>query len=555
MRMWSMRVIILLLFCYACLSTNNGNVKFVSKNFNNTLCWDPVEPAFAGGNSTYSVQYSSDAEGQLYQIKEGCQNITALSCDLTAETPSIYDVGYWAKVFVNGRIHGHTITRFMPIADTVFGPPILSIHTTATSLHVNVTLPSGPHGVSIANIISSSKKGPSKTAVVYTLKITDPKWATQVNETKTGQFVINLKNNRTEYCGYVVYKPNYKWGRSESENASFCVTLRGDPLMLLPWLVLSAALCAAIVIISAVCMCNYMKGGKEKSMPQQLVTTSSTPPRVLQSPDSNLIISKAVICPQSDKTVYATIRVKPDVPSVGVGGYFPQDMPCQAWQGSTGSSVGTGAHSLTPNLEDMSSQSSEIYSVVAVHVPAEERDFQQATIEDRETANQLSSTGESWDKGGMSPKLSSYSVPPLHVSDPCDNELVKPLLLHTVHDTNGQLLLPSLIFQLQSSTGDTQRKPLLSDLMDSKRDGPSLASLQSFDGSEWSDSGCDDSTLNTPTQPYCNTHYFPSQRAGPDIQQGCLNTQCSDALCESGYKQNWMPAMLLDTACKDSFEH
>lgn len=49
----------------------------------------------------------------------------------------------------------------------------------------------------------------------------------QVNETTTGRFAINLKNNQ-EYCGYVVYKTSSEWGRSESENASFCVTLPGE---------------------------------------------------------------------------------------------------------------------------------------------------------------------------------------------------------------------------------------------------------------------------------------------------------------------------------------
>lgn len=50
----------------------------------------------------------------------------------------------------------------------------------------------------------------------------------QVNESTTGRFVINLKNNHTEYCGHVVYKPGSYWGRTESENASFCVTLPGE---------------------------------------------------------------------------------------------------------------------------------------------------------------------------------------------------------------------------------------------------------------------------------------------------------------------------------------
>lgn len=41
--------------------------------------------------------------------------------------------------------------------------------------------------------------------------------------------------------------------------------------MLLPWLLITAASLAAIVIISVVFMCNYVKGGKEISIPQKLV--------------------------------------------------------------------------------------------------------------------------------------------------------------------------------------------------------------------------------------------------------------------------------------------
>ncbi len=239
------------------------------------------------------------------------------------------------------------------------------------------------------------------------------------------------------------------------------------------------------------------------------------------------------------------------MPKVQVGGYSPQDIPCQALHASTGSSVGTGAHSPAKNSEVTSAQSSEIYSVVAVHVPAEEnQDFKQATIEDKGTSKLLfPSSGESCDKGGTSPKGTSHGVPPLPDLDPCESNPTMPLLLHTVRGPNGQLVLPSLSFQLQSSTGGTERKPLLSDLIDSKREGPSLASFQSFDSSEWSDSGCDDSTVNTPTQPYCNTNYSPSQPVVADF------TPSSDAIFNSGYKQNWLPAILRGTESKDIFEY
>ncbi|XP_078108510.1 interferon lambda receptor 1 [Sander vitreus] len=547
--MWSMEVSILFLFCYVSFSPGNGGVHFESENFYNILKWDPVKPAFPGEKVLYSIQYWSDAKDGGNQIKEECQNITALSCNLTAETPSVPDVYYRALVYSNGSLLSST-NRFKPIAETILGPPILSTYTTVSSLHVNVTLPLGPKGVSVADIISSSKNGPSKTVIVYTLNITHPKWAAQVNKTTTGRFVINLKNNQTEYCGYVVYQPSSEWGRPNSTIAPFCVTLPDDPLMLLPWVLVSAALLTAIIIMAVVCMCNYAKGGMKKSMPQLLITTLSTQPRVLQSPDRNLIISKPEVCVPSDKTVYTTIRVKPNMPPIGSGGYIP-------WQGSIGSSVDTGARSRTSNPEDTSAQSSEIYSVVAVHVPAEQNeDFQRATNDNIETSYlPSSSSGESWDKGGASPNLTSNGVRPLPDLDPCESNPARPLLLQTVRYTNGQLVLPLLPFQLQSSTDDTvsalipERKPLLSDLIDSKKDGPSLASLQSLDSSEWSDSGCDDSAVQSPTQPYSNNHYFQTQPVAPYFHQECQNTPPDNAIFESGYKQNWMPGS------KDSCEY
>lgn len=66
---------------------------------------------------TLYCMFYSDAVEQQFQIKEDCQNITVLFCDLTTETPSVPDVHYQAQVYVNGNIHGSTI-RFKPIADS-----------------------------------------------------------------------------------------------------------------------------------------------------------------------------------------------------------------------------------------------------------------------------------------------------------------------------------------------------------------------------------------------------------------------------------------------------
>ncbi|KAL3059846.1 hypothetical protein OYC64_014444 [Pagothenia borchgrevinki] len=518
MKMWSLNVIILLLFCYASLLTCDGKVYFVSKNFDNILHWDPVEPAFPGEKALYSVQYRNDTGDHKYQIKEECQNITALFCNLTAETPSVYDVQYWAQVFSNGSLRGSH--KFKPITETIFGPPILFIHTTVSSLHVNVTLPLGPNGHSVEDIIIKSKKGPEEVQIRYTLNIIKPEWAARVNVTTTGRFVINLRNNETEYCGNVFYTPSTE-GRLKSENATFCVTLPDDPLMLLPWLLVSAALLVTIIIVSVVYMCNYVKAGKEKS--KLLVSTFSSPQRVLSSPDRNIVISKPEIYVQSERTVYSTVRVETNRPVVGPGGYSPQDVP---WQDSDCSSVETSADSVTSKHENTGGQSSESYGVVAVHVPAtQNEDFQQAN-DKREPSNNPA----------------------------------RPLLLQTERDTNGQLVLPSLMFQLQSGTDDivsplnSERKPLLSDLIDSKTGQPSLDRLQSFDSSKWSDSGFDDGSVHTPTQPYCNTHFPPSQPVASYFPQGCQNTS-KDTMFETGYKESWMPAIPLGNASKDSCEY
>lgn len=280
------------------------------------------------------------------------------------------------------------------------------------------------------------------------------------------------------------------------------------------------------------------------------VTTSGPLPRVLQLPDENLYISKFEVCPQRDKKVYTKDQLKPNVSSVETEGYSPQDTPCQPWQESSDSSMETDAHSANPNPEDTSAQSSEVYGVVASPVPSEEHHFHQATFGNTETGKlTLFASGGCWDEGGMSLNLTLHGVPPLAVPDSFDDSPDRQLLLRTARDSNGKLMLPLLSFHLDSSTGDPQRKPCLSDLIDPKMEGPSLASLQSLESAEWSDSGCVNNSLNTPTQTYCN---IPSEPVVPEFQQKCLTTPPSDGMFESGYKQNWMPQNFFETAPRQS---
>lgn len=514
MKMWFMNAVILFFFCCdssACLSTGNATVQFVSKNFYNVLHWDPAKADFPGQKLLYTVKYRSDVEEQPYQIKKDCQNIIDLYCDLTTETPLVQDVSYSAKVLVNGRSHGSTI-RFKPSEHTILGRPILFTSTSELSLFVNVTLPLGPKKVSIADIIINNRIVPSTTRIIYTLNLRHPDWTVQTFENWTGQFHINLQK-WGNYCGTVIYAPSAHWGRPSSEMASFCETLSDSPWMVLRWILMSVAVLVALVIVSVVCACKYVKGGKPKSMTQELITTLGNP-KILQEPDKNLVISPVEICPQRDEIFYAKIQMNTNGPSVRSGGYSPQDIPCR----------------------DTSTQSSDNYGAVAVQVPPEENeDFQQAVTEHRETSH---------------PPVS----PLLPDGDSCDSNPAGKLLIHTVRDISGKLVLPLFNFQLQSSNGDTvspaypERKPLLSDLTDSK-DESSLASLASLDSSEWSDSGCDDST---PTPLYCNTHSFPSQPAVPDSDKICQITPSSDATFESTYQQNWMPELFCGPSTIDS---
>ncbi|KAM9309703.1 interferon lambda receptor 1 isoform 2-T2 [Pholidichthys leucotaenia] len=523
MKMRSVNVLILLLFCYACLSTSNEEGKkvegkkayFESKNFSNILRWFPADAA-SGKKVLYSVKYFTYRKGsEDPRNKENCQNITALSCDLTAETAiSRNDDSYIAKVFVNGKIYDKTYI-FTPFRDTTLGAPIVSISTSASSLNVNVTLPKGPNGLSIADIIiNSTKHLPSKSVIIYRL-IPDPKLAAQNEENQNGQFVIKLANPG-EYCGHVEYKV---YGRV-SQNETFCVKMPKipeNPWIHLRWLLVSVIVLGSSVLILAVCACRYVKGRKLKNKPQALMINPVTPKRILDL-DDNRLISK--------------------------------DLPHLIWPESTDSSVDTGTCSTIPNPGDTSTQSSSIYGavVVAGSRPAEQHEHIQQASPQCTSQPLLSPSGKCWNKGKLDPKLTSGVAAPLSNLEHNVNNPDGQLIVHTVQDTNGQLVLPLLNFQLQSSSGDTdsqmspERKPLLSDLIIFKEGLPS-ASLESLESGEWSDSGCDDTTLNTPTYPYNNTHYSPSQTTLPDFNHDfqCQSSTCSDATLESGYKENWIP--------------
>ena len=86
-----------------------------------------------------------------------------------------------SQILSNASLSHSFIHSSLFVSKATFGPPILTIYTTVSSLHLNVSLPLGPNEVSVANIITNSKNGPFKTEIDYTLKITHPVWAAQVS--------------------------------------------------------------------------------------------------------------------------------------------------------------------------------------------------------------------------------------------------------------------------------------------------------------------------------------------------------------------------------------
>lgn len=59
--------------------------------------------------------HSSYKDHSEYETKVECENISALTCDLTQETAFDYNEHYQARVMVNGQLYGYP-PRFKPTA-------------------------------------------------------------------------------------------------------------------------------------------------------------------------------------------------------------------------------------------------------------------------------------------------------------------------------------------------------------------------------------------------------------------------------------------------------
>lgn len=231
-------------------------------------------------------------------------------------------------------------------------------------------------------------------------------------------------------------------------------------------------------------------------------------------------ISKLTVYPQKAK-----------IDPTSLGGYFSQDIICQIWEDS---SVDTAAP------EDSSSSVS--YSGVVVQEPTKgQRAFADSSLNNKLAFPGVQCGGDQ----GPTSLMPSHTGSSSSVSCCLDNEPSRPLLLHTVRDSDGNLVMPCP-FQFQSSTADPQRRPLLSDLLDSKMDRPS--SLNS-DDTEFSE--CD-ATMPTPTQMYCNSDYLQFHGGIPNVHQENVNSSSTDGISESCYKQNWIPEVSVETVSMHS---
>ncbi|XP_077455106.1 interferon lambda receptor 1 [Stigmatopora argus] len=463
--MWSLKVIILLLFCYACLSTHVEKVWFESKNFNNMLRWKAAVTSLPQQKVLYTVQYWRFDHSDTYSKTE-CHNITALECNLTAETPPHPDTQYYAKVYANGQFYGNA-SRFNPITDTILGQPRLDISVTSASLRIHATLPLGPNGASVADIISRMRG--VNCSIRYTFKITNPKKPALEDVYPSAHFVINSAAHPTKYCGYVLYTPLCERGRLVSENTTFCATPTADLTVSLPWILTGTALLTVIILVATGVVCVYMKGAMDKKLPHSLVIH---PVKRLPNPqhirERKTLISTAIITTQSQE-IYNYVPIRTN---------------------ATGHDRPGGSHSLQevsskpPSERASSNHSSIVYSFV---VPATQNKLSTVLVEDVD-----------------------QPLPPPQ-SKTCKNEdPMGQLQIQTTRDTNGKLKLASLHFYVKAL--ETTMK---------ESDGAQLNRLNS---SESADSGCVDEALNTETPTHleplggylCNT--IPQKDVNPTLE-------------------------------------
>ncbi|XP_004705412.1 interleukin-22 receptor subunit alpha-1 [Echinops telfairi] len=112
------------------------HVRFQSWNFENILTWE------SGPDSTqdtvYSVEYKVYGK-KPWLAKEGCQQITRQSCNLTAETSNLTELYYYAQVTATspgGQTTKKRSTRFNLLQDTAIKQPDVTCVPKVSSVQV-----------------------------------------------------------------------------------------------------------------------------------------------------------------------------------------------------------------------------------------------------------------------------------------------------------------------------------------------------------------------------------------------------------------------------------
>ncbi|KAL2084760.1 hypothetical protein ACEWY4_020278 [Coilia grayii] len=540
---------LLLLLALCCLGqANSVNVYFQSENFHNVLHWDKID--IPGQAVLYSVEFNE--YGNRYIQKRECQNIAALSCDLSEETPvKGHNDIYTARVNVSGKEIGRT--RFSPLRTTTLGPPNVTVtFSDTTVMIVRVGLPNGPNNRSIKEFLPPP--------IVYNVTLTHNKSGqavTQVYTNTSELFVISKLQKNTKYCGSVSYNKDFR--RLSSKAFTFCMMSPGDvektPFLLLIPIGIGLLL---LIAISGVAWCFLTR----KTVPEpESLNVKSFDPRLLTIHEKNCI-SRVELQPE-----------KPKVPILAPGkkqafgkveGYAPQDNCTDlAWHCET---YANQQVALPEDSQEDSGISTTTYSLLVM-------------------AQVLNSSGDEsspTDEGLGTRRLATGRLPAgpsalpdgptLPVSDPPEGQSGEaaanqgtrspepgPLRLQTSLSPGGGL---RLLFQLPSSgaTGTcspeaevSERTALLSDPAEAGGGAGKSLFLPTLSSLIVKDSDCPDEESE---EPRTNTHISNEVVPSPQVPTSYLPVrehfssvpQVLPGNPSCNYKQNWLPGMVHESS-------
>ncbi|KAL4657593.1 interleukin-22 receptor subunit alpha-1-like isoform X1 [Arapaima gigas] len=375
--MWHSALVLLVVSCtvnhlYAAELQRSTGAYFVSRNFQNVLHWEqqfsPDDPVL------YSVQYN--IYGEEWQEKLECQNITTLSCDLTAEMADI-TLRYHGKVMANGTKLFQTV-RFRPLQDTVLGAPTVSLSPKATSVSLTMWLPVRPNDrTSLEGVLRNATN--VNLFIDYTVTLTpidqmlcnnslDPQRQLYTTTSEENEVTISNLKPDTEYCGMASYTVEYDYKLKHSEVFVFRVKTCKEPLSS-RHLFIGSAVLGTLVFGFLLLLAAWQYVVRKNQMPDALnVQGKRFPPPSPNLTKEGDCITKVEVYPTTPSTQHILLQFKAardqrtQVEVTGGNGdcYTPQDCsPVTPWH----------CHSylnqqVAPAEHSSGSQSSTQYSVV-----------------------------------------------------------------------------------------------------------------------------------------------------------------------------------------------